>query len=266
MQQQQIHKFLERYFIANHCEILEKSNEHLQVQLTVELDKLLMNRPFYWHYLEKTGAKPEPAKVTFITDYKQSKNRTGEWIHFGSPKLHQIFKTTKDLGGFIRLYENITSNNTRSIPLHPWICFNTKISFQCDRKKDFILSLGLNLIHGQIVANFFDVLTKKQLTPKIPDYCFTLSPLIKPQSGLLRLERVIRQFIEQHDMSWAEEAIQRWNEDLALLNKFYEDVDEKPESYEIEKEALKSQYEPKVIVQVINGGIFYLQQNAMQTT
>lgn len=265
MQQQQIHKFLERYFSANNCEIIEKSDAHLVVQLTIELDKMLMNRPFYWHYLEKTGGKPEPAKMTFITDPKQRENMTGELIHFGSPRLHQIFQTTKELGGFIRLYENKEVQQIRSTPLHPWICLNVKITFQCDRTKDVILSLGLNLIHGQIIANFFDLLKTKHLTPKIPDFCFTLSPLIKPQSGLLRLEKVIRQFIEQQDMDWAQEAKKRWEEDLALLNRFYEGIEEKPESYEIEKEALQSQYEPKVIVQIINGGIFYLHQNTRPT-
>ena len=31
----------------------------MTVQLTIEMDKELMNRPFYWHYLEKTGGRPK---------------------------------------------------------------------------------------------------------------------------------------------------------------------------------------------------------------
>ena len=50
MQQQEIHKFLERYFHANDCEIVENGPGYMTVQLTIELDKELMNRPFYWHY------------------------------------------------------------------------------------------------------------------------------------------------------------------------------------------------------------------------
>ena len=68
MQQQEIHKFLERYFLANDCEILENQTGYMTVQLTIDLDKELMNRPFYWHYLEKTGGVPNPMKLTFITD------------------------------------------------------------------------------------------------------------------------------------------------------------------------------------------------------
>ncbi|WP_078552890.1 YqhG family protein [Bacillus alkalicellulosilyticus] len=259
MQQHQIHNYLERYFVANNSPILEKTAGHMEVQLSIELDKALMNRPFYWHYLEKTGGEPNPMKMTLITDQdKAPEDIKGELIHFGAPRLYQIFQSTTELGGFIRLYEKVVSRERQMTPLHPWLCLNTKISFQCDRKKDVIISLGLNLINGQIIPQFFDSLVKSDLTPKIPDFCFTLSPLITPKSGLLRLEKVIRTFIEEQDHTWAVEAHQRWEADLKLLNRFYEDVEEVPESYENEKEALGSQYAPKVVVKVINGGMFYL--------
>ncbi len=74
------------------------------VQLTIELDKELMNRPFYWHYLEKTGGIPNPMQLTFITNKEKApENIKGETIHFGSPRLHQIFESTKSLAGYIRL-------------------------------------------------------------------------------------------------------------------------------------------------------------------
>ena len=49
MEQREIHTFLLRFFQANQCDILEESAGHLTVQLTIEMDKLIMNRPFYWH-------------------------------------------------------------------------------------------------------------------------------------------------------------------------------------------------------------------------
>ncbi len=60
MQQHEIHRFLERYFIANGCDMVANGNGYMTVQLTIDLDKELMNRPFYWHYLEKTGGTPNP--------------------------------------------------------------------------------------------------------------------------------------------------------------------------------------------------------------
>lgn len=265
MQQQEIYDFLERYFTANHCEITEKDHGYLTVQLTIDLDKELMNRPFYWHYLEKVGGVPNPMSLTLITDQSSTPDSlNGEMIHFGSPRLHQIFQSTQKFGKFIRLFENISQISHTNIPLQPWLGLNMKISYQCDRKKDMLLSLGLQLINGMIVTNFQQNLEKLLLTPKIPDYCFTISPLIKPKSGFNRIEQYIYSIISEDDHSWAEEARMRWQEDLMLLEHFYENLEEKPECYEIEKQALKEQYEPKIKVQMINGGLFYLSQAAVK--
>ncbi|WP_428909096.1 YqhG family protein [Niallia sp. Krafla_26] len=259
MQQQEIHNFLERYFIANECEILENSPGYVNVQLTIDLDKELMNRPFYWHYLEKTGGEPNPMKLSLITDpNKVSDQINGETIHFGSPRLHQIFNSTKKLAGYIRLYEKSSALPNKQTPLKPWIGVNLKVSYQCDRKKDVFHSIGLNLMTGQFIEDFHDNLLQLDLTPKIPDYSFTLSPLIMPKSGLKRIENYLRFKIEQEDQSWAEEAKIRWQKDLDLLEHFYKDQDEKGDNYDIEKQALKDQYEPKIVISIINGGLFYL--------
>ncbi|HEY2420964.1 MAG TPA: YqhG family protein [Neobacillus sp.] len=263
MQQPEIHDFLLRYFQANDCSILENTRGHLTVQLTIELDKELMNRPFYWHYLEKTGGIPNPMKLTFITNQQLApENIKGETIYFGSPRLHQIFESTKSLAGYIRLYEN-HSQQSRQTPLLPWLCMNVKISYQCDRKRDIFKSIGLQLINGQIIEDFHDRIQRIPLTPKIPDYSFTLSPLIKPKSGMSRIEMYLKTFIKEDDHSWAEEAKIRWDQDLRLLDHFYEDLGEDNESYETEKRALQEQYQPKIIISFINGGMFYLKDKVI---
>lgn len=259
MQQQEIHNFLERYFIANDCEILENRPGYMNVQLTIDLDKELMNRPFYWHYLEKTGGVPNPMKLSLITDpNKATDGVKGENIHFGSPRLHQIFQSTRKLASYIRLYEKASPAKNKQIPLKPWIGLNLKVSYQCDRKKDVFHSIGLNLITGQFIEDFHDHLLQLDVTPKIPDYTFTLSPLIMPKSGLKRIENYLKARIEQEDHTWAEEAKKRWQKDLSLLEHFYNDHEELSESYAIEKQALKDQYEPKIVISIINGGLFYL--------
>jgi len=261
MQQEEIHQYLERYFEANECEVLENQPGFLTVQLTIDMDKELMNRPFYWHYLEKTGGIPNPAKLTIITDKNYTSDDVkGEMIHFGAPRLHQIFQSTKKLAGFIRLFEESIVPPNQQRPLYPWLGVNIKISYQCDRKRDVFRSFGLNMINGGLVENFQDYLQTKRLTPKIPDLCFTLSPIIMPKSGLNRIEAFLKQEILSEDHEWAEQARQRWEEDLALLDHFYEDLEEKPESYQIEKEALREQYEPVIKIEIINGGLFYLTQ------
>lgn len=262
MQQQEIHRFLERYFKANGCEILDSSPGHLNVQLTPDLDKELMNRPFYWHYLEKTGGTPNPMKLTLITNQQYVPDHvTGEKIHFGSPRLHKIFQSTKNLAGYIRLYED-HHRGANQTPLLPWLGINVKVSYQCDRKRDVFQSMGLQLINGRMVEGFFDKLQAVSLTPKIPDYSFTLSPLVMPKSGIMRIKGFLEDTISQEDHTWAEDAVKRWDKDLALLDHFYEEQEDR-ESYETEKGALQEQYEPRIKISIINGGLFYLTEEAV---
>lgn len=264
MQQQEIHDFLLKYFEANNCDLVQSQSGYMTVQLTEEMDKELMNRPFYWHYLEKTGGIPNPMQLTLITNQQHiNEDIKGENIHFGSPRLHQIFASTKKLAGYIRLYEDHQGAPGKQTPLLPWLCINAKISYQCDRKRDVYQSIGLQLINGRMVTDFHDRLLKLPLTPKIPDYAFTLSPLIMPKSGVTRIENMLRAKIAEEDHTWAAEARDRWKKDLDLLNHFYKDVENELESYEIEKQALKEQFEPKIDISIINGGLFYLTDNAM---
>lgn len=264
MQQQEIHNFIERYFQANGCTIIENGPGYITVQLTVELDKELMNRPFYWHYLEKTGGIPNPMQLTMITNPQTApKDLKGEHIHFGSPRLHQIFASTKNLAGYIHQYEKQSKVTNKQTPLKPWLGMNIRISYQCDRKRDVFKSIGLQLINGQMVECFHEKLMTLELSRKIPDYSFTISPLIMPRSGILRVENFLKRQIEQEDHAWAVEAKVRWDKDLKLLEHFYEDIEEKGEVYETEKIALKEQYEPKISISVINGGLFYLTDKAI---
>ncbi|MFN2745362.1 MULTISPECIES: YqhG family protein [unclassified Bacillus (in: firmicutes)] len=260
MRQEEIHRFLERFFTANGCDITDKSDGHLTVQLTPEVDKQIMNRPFYWHWLEKTGGEPNPMKITLITNEDLAPDGIeGDFIHFGSPRLFQIFQAVKKNGRFIRLYEKIHSQGTQ-VPLEPWLGMNVTISYQSDKKKDKLLSLGLHLISGQLIEEFQEQMEERALSSQISDYCFTMSPLIKPESGIKRIERYIEQAARNEPLDWAEASHKRWESDLALLNQFYEETEEKPEEYEIEKKALQSLYEPKIEIKVESGGLFYLQK------
>jgi hypothetical protein len=263
MQQAAIHNYLETYFRASGCEILEKRPYFLKVKLSVEMDKRLMNRPFYWHYIEKIGGQPETQTLTIKTAFN---GEEGEIVHFGSPRLHQIFNSTNEIARYIRLYQAVEKEQRTA--LHPWLSLNTKISYCCDLKKDTLLSLGLNLMNGIIVRDFHDTVKDLPLTPKIPDYCFTMSPMIKPMSGLKRLEGIIEHLLQEEEHKWADAAHKRWEYDLDLLDRFYEELDQDDESlmalYTMEKEALRLQYEPHITVDIINGGLFYLTGDAIQ--
>lgn len=250
---EQVHQYLRTFFHTTNCDILEESESHVVVQLTADIDKRIMNRPFYWQFVESTKAEPNPLKVTFITNRELCQSIRGEYIHYGSMRMHQIFQATKDLGSYVVMYEN-----QEGASLFPWIGANFKVSYQTDQTKEMLFSLGINLIHGSVKSDFQDYLNTFPLTDKLPNNAYCLPYIISPMRAIERLETAVENYIANDDLSWADEAKKRWQRELEILDHFYEEVDEKPESYEIEKKALEERFQPRIKIDIISGGLFYL--------
>jgi hypothetical protein len=68
MNRQQIARFVERYLEATQCRIIERTPSRITVKLSPEADKALTNRPYYWSFVERTGAEPETMTFTFAFD------------------------------------------------------------------------------------------------------------------------------------------------------------------------------------------------------
>ncbi|MGG0656404.1 YqhG family protein [Rummeliibacillus pycnus] len=255
---QQVHGYLRNFFEQTDCPIITDDDNYLTVQLTIDMDKRIMNRPFYWKYIESTDTDPCPAQLTFVTDQNMlNGNTNGEIVHFGSFRLNQIFQATKELGSYVQMYERVDPLET-TIFLTPYLGINFKVSYYCDQTKEMIYSLGINLMTGNIIEEFQTLLCELDLDSDKADQAFPLQYIIKPTRALQRLDAEINNFIQQDDHTWAELAKKRWQRDQRVLDYFYEEVEEKPECYEIEKNALEERYAAKIKVEIINGGLFYL--------
>ncbi|MGE7944299.1 YqhG family protein [Lysinibacillus xylanilyticus] len=258
MYPQQVHSYLRQFFTENDCYIVGEDHHYLTVQLTVDIDKKIMNRPFYWQYVEATNSEPNPAQVTFITNQTASAGSLyGEVIHFGSPRMNQLFQATRELGAYVQMYEKVDTARGQVI-LTPWLGVNYKVSYCCDRTKEMLYSFGINLLTGIIKEDFHETLYATELDTVPAEHVFHVQYIIKPIRGLQRLDAAIEAIIAQDDHSWATEAKKRWQRDQRVLDYFYEDVDDKPECYDIEKKALEEQYDAKIKIEIINGGLFYL--------
>jgi len=259
MQPQQIHSYLRRFFTENKCRIINDQAYYIQVQLTVEMDKRIMNRPYYWQYIESINEEPSPAQLTFITDYNQvDKSVRGEVVHIGSARLTQLFQVTKELGSFVQMFERVTNNQGEKTILTPYLAVNYKISYYSDQTKEVFYSLGINLMTGNVSLGFQESLVKLNLSESSTGNIFQLPYVIKPERALERLDGVIEKFIQDDDHSWATEAMKRWEKDSQVLEYFYEGQDNKPERYEVEKKAMAEQYKARINIDVINGGLYYL--------
>ncbi len=145
-------------------------------------------------------------------------------------------------------------------PLYPWLLANFKISYSGRQKKEELISLGIHLLNGKMIVNMMDELEKLTLKQQISDLCYTITPIITLSSGYKRLEKIILNYIDNQPKEWANEAMETLNEEIALLQHFYQDdLDDKILKKEIEE--LNNRYTPEINIEVISGGIVYLLDN-----
>ncbi|MBB6673417.1 YqhG family protein [Cohnella nanjingensis] len=144
MNAKQVHKFVLSYLEATQCQILEKSPNHVIVKLSPEADRHLTNRPYYWSFVDRTGAEPET--MTFSWQFATAEGEEDsaqtaqpqmggtsasaygivaggaaqqppplfpqagprilrEDVYFGSGRLAQIFDSVREGGRCITLFE-----------------------------------------------------------------------------------------------------------------------------------------------------------------
>lgn len=268
MNQQEVRTFLERYFDAHQTLYTERHPAYFEVELPVKVDKDLGNRPFYWTYVEQLSLPPQPMKMTFVFDRQAAPaDIRGEDITFGSPRLQQFFASAERHGRYVRLYEQTSGPSGRQTALVPWLGVNYKVSFICDRKKDMLFSLGLNLIHGYIEENFYTRIEQTAMQPALPAYAYTMRPIYGLESAKTRLELYVSERIGAEDPSWADCARERLTAELEIAEQFYTREAESEEARADDAqskarrlEELRWQYEPRIEIAVINGGLFYMKE------
>lgn len=64
----QVREQVLEYLEATECSIIESSPHHVTVKLSPQADKMLTDRPYYWGFVERTGAPPETLSFTFVFD------------------------------------------------------------------------------------------------------------------------------------------------------------------------------------------------------
>ncbi|WP_440118696.1 YqhG family protein [Paenibacillus sp. QZ-Y1] len=68
MSPHEVQAYVLTYLEAMECQIMERSPAHVTVKLSPEADKALTNRPYYWGFVERTGAPAETMSFTFVFD------------------------------------------------------------------------------------------------------------------------------------------------------------------------------------------------------
>ncbi|CAH1214966.1 YqhG family protein [Paenibacillus sp. JJ-223] len=336
----EVQAYVLTYLEATDCDILEKSPAHVTVKLSPEADKALTNRPYYWGFVERTGAPAETMSFTFVFDpeaYQRSLEAAEaasaasqapnspaaggeakesilgryfgiapalpqlgpgrilrEDVVYGSRRLQQIFGAAREGGSYVNLFEQPAKRqlNASAPSLYePWLGVCFKVEFACDLKREELHFLGISLRSGQIVERFGSKLNRRVLSPRLAENMHVQTAKMSLAAAGDALETHLTNQLMLLDYSWAEQAKQRLELELSVLDAYYEAVfneeegetttskraeakdaspdEDKVEQAALAREALKQQYEtrrtemiwqyePKVKVTAISCGMFHL--------
>ncbi|NHN31109.1 YqhG family protein [Paenibacillus agricola] len=195
-------------------------------------------------------------------------------VTFGSRRLLQLFDVVRSKGRFVHLYEQTPQQQQRSsstIAYENWLQVNFKVDMACDMKRSEIHSLGIQLGTGEIRSQFQNLLLNKQLTPRLPAQVFIVPDQITLARAVIYLEAYLEQRLREIDHHWAEEAGSRLLEEIERISSYYEpllqsvELERKQEisdQYRNRKQEIEWQYQPRIVISVINCGLFHLRSGS----
>lgn len=249
-----MHSFLKHFFQENQCAIKKETKHSLTIQLTKTMDKAILNRPFYWHYTEWMKQEGKPKEITLQTTYTEEKKL--DWITVASPTFDRIVSFLEETHRYIHLYERVET--TEKTLLQPWLLVNFSLLYEGINKREEIISIGLNLMNGAYQMDMMETVEKIEFTHAISSYCYTISPLIRLQSGYKRMEKLLDDHVAAQQHGWAIEAYKELTAQSDMVHYFYENNDNE-EAKEKALDEITQLFQPTITYDIINGGLIYLQ-------
>lgn len=309
MTPQEVQQHFMAYLEATECTVIEKSPEHITVKLSPQADKMLTNRPYYWGFVERTGAPAETLSFSFVFDPPKYDDRLAmqaasnpnsqpgggqdallsryygnapllpvigpgriqrEDILYGSRRLAQIWDASREEGKCVYLFEQPGEGQrpkTRSAPYEQWLSICFKVEFSCDLKREELHFLAISLSRKTIIDNFPAQLDTRHMTPRLPENVHVRPAVLTLPQAATMLEDYLINKLGELDYTWAEQAQIRLQEELAIVDSYYEDLLNEPdeekksaiqEQYQNRRSEMEWQYSPKVSLSAITCGLFHL--------
>jgi hypothetical protein len=274
MEPNEVRAFTERYLSAYGCTIVESGEHYLQTRLSEEVDPDLVHRPFYWMYVEKMGLQPQTSTLIFTFQADATPDqKPSELLSFGSPRFSAILRSAGKNGRFVRLFEAGGRSArlwNQPQPYHPWLGVHFLVSFICDRKRDEIRDWGIDLRTGEIWEDFHHLCSQKKWDHRLPPGRHMLPQRLTLPEAVGELEYTLEGWIERQDTAWFEEAKERLNHELNQIHAYYPEEWRMSDAlHQEKKQRLREtvwQYHPRVEVEVVGAGLFYMNPPASSNT
>lgn len=271
----QIQDFCRRYFHAVDAPILVDQEDFLQVELPREIDKELIERRYYWMYIEATNQNPPNTvlSMSFRPDLEIEGVDKMDFVTLGSFLLNKIIESTQKRGRFTRAYQKVTMPGTR---LQPMLLTTFKLSFVADRRRDEMVSYGVDLLTGRVVRDFYEQVEKLPFQAAPSEFTPPVEPKYTVDQGYQKIREALQAEIEALDHTWAEEADEHLKREIEQLETYYdsltlvsnseaknpEEQSKKASAYAAERELrlaeLKWRCAPRVQIEPFHVGLLYV--------
>jgi hypothetical protein len=191
-------------------------------------------------------------------------------VTFGSRRLEQLFNIVRAKGRFVQLFEepfSLQHSPPRKRVYDTWLNINFKVDLACDMKRSEIHSVAIQLNSGEMREHFHKQLLTKNLSPSLPANVFILPNALSLPKAVNALELMLEYTISRYDHGWADEANERHLDEVQRIDSYYLSLIESAEPAErpvVEAQYLNRraeidwQYKPRILVSVINSGLFHL--------
>lgn len=249
--------FCERYFECVGATAVHKADDYLEYVLPVEVDKEMVDRPYYWMWIEKTGQEPKSSvmRLAFSEEAETRENQRlraealeaagpglsdlqrqyfvapkSELIGLGCYRLDKIYASLDSRGKFAAVMPktvtppaSMGNGAQQRLPLIPWILIQARLSYRCDNTQQELKSYGICLENGQVVKDFYKLLSRIEMQPMNPSWVQNRMQ-ISIEDGFERIEQVLHRELTSADHTWAAEAQERCQEDLEQVELYYESL------------------------------------------
>ncbi|MBM7577571.1 YqhG family protein [Jeotgalibacillus terrae] len=137
------YKLVIEYLKCNGAVVTESANKAV-VQLTEQLDRKFMNRPFYWHYRDALNQSGDPMHLIVQETPGQLKANDLLSIHYDHHIFQSILVSAQQENQFYTAFEK----SETPCMLYPWITIQLTASFTPPGLADIRINSRISLITG----------------------------------------------------------------------------------------------------------------------
>ncbi|MFB1080687.1 YqhG family protein [Jeotgalibacillus sp. JSM ZJ347] len=188
----EICKLVIEYLKSEGANVTESSGQAV-VQLTEQLDRKFMNRPFYWYYRDAVCKPGDPLQVMIVHSPSPAQQKEIIQIYPDHPVFLAMFNSAQNDNRFFIGYEQSQPGER----LFPWILIHLTAETVPPGSPSHRVEGRLSLTTGQTAFDVRKELEEQKLTDSRPNGSILLTNKIPYATSLNMLNQKLEAYIEK---------------------------------------------------------------------